>query len=64
MLKVVSDSVVSAILEWNKLDIDMSNFACINKLKKSLLQFIRPSPDTLFNWYSLKGIKYKISFEK
>ena len=45
--------MVSVILEWNKLDIDMSN-------STSLLQFVRPSPKSLFNCHSPKGIKYEI----
>ena len=50
---MVSDLVVSVILEWNKLDIDMSNSI-------SLLQFVRPSPKSLFNRHSPKVIKYEI----
>ena len=37
MLKVVSDLVVSVILEWNKLDNDMRNYTSINIFKKSYL---------------------------
>ena len=50
---MVSDLVVSVILEWNKLDIDMRN-------STSLLQFVRPSPKSLFNCHGPKGIKYEI----
>ena len=61
LLKVVSDLVVSVILEWNKLDTDMHNSTSINILKKSLLHSVRPSPNSLFNCHSPKGIKYKIT---
>ena len=47
-------------LEWNKLDIDMRNFTSITIFKKSLLQFVRPSPKNLFNSHIPKGIKYEI----
>ena len=60
LLKVVSDLVVSVILEWNKLDTDMRNSTSINIFKKPLLQFVRPSPKSLFNCHIPKGIKYEI----
>ena len=60
LLKVVSDLVVSVILEWNKLDIGMRNSTSINIFKKSLLHFVRPSPNSLFNCHRPKGIKYEI----
>ena len=53
LLKVISDLVVSVILEWNQLHIDMGN-------STSFLQFVRPSPKSLFICHSLKGIKYEI----
>ena len=45
--------MVSLILEWNKLDIDMGN-------SNSLLQFVRPSPKSLFICQSPKGIKNEV----
>ena len=60
LLKVVSDLAVSVILEWNKLDIDMRNSTSKNLFKKSLLQFFRPSPKSLFNCHSPEGIKHEI----
>ena len=45
--------MVSVILEWNKLDIDIRN-------STSLVQFFRPSPNSLFNCHSPKSIKYEI----
>ena len=56
-------------LEWNKLDIDMRNFTSITIFKKSLLQFVRPSPKNLFNSHIPKGPshlpehKFKHSFQ-
>ena len=41
LLIVVSDLVVSVILVWDKLDIDMRNSTSIKIFKKSLLQFVR-----------------------
>ena len=60
LLKVVSDLVVSVLLEWNKLDTDMRNSTSINIFKKPLLQFARPSPKSLFNCHISTGIKYEI----
>ena len=54
----VGDSVMKTI-EWNKLDIDMCNSTSINIFKKPLLQFVRPSPNSLFNCQSPKGINMK-----
>ena len=50
---MVSDLVVSVILEWNKSEIDMQN-------STSLLQFVRSSFNSLFNCHSPKGIKYEM----
>ena len=52
-LKVVSDLVVSVILEWNKLDTAISN-------STYLLQFVRPSPNSHFNCHGPKDIEYEI----
>ena len=60
MLKVVSDLLVSVILEWNKLDTDTRNSTSKNIFKKPLLKFVRPSPKSLFNCHIPKGIKYEI----
>ena len=38
----------------------MHNSTSINIFKKSLLQFIRPSPNSLFNCHSPKSIRYEI----
>ena len=52
-LKVVSDLVVSVILEWSQLDIAIRNFTY-------LLQFVRPSRNSLFNCHGPKDIEYEI----
>ena len=59
-VKSVFDLMVSVILEWNKLDVDMRISTCINIFKKPLLQFIRPLPNSQFNWHSPQGIKHEI----
>ena len=38
----------------------MRNSTSISIFKKSLLQFARPSPNSLFNCHSPKGIKYEL----
>ena len=42
----------STVIKWNKLDPNLSVF------KRSLLKFIRPSPNSVFNCHNCKGIKY------
>ena len=59
LLKVVSDLVVCTTLEWNKLNTDMRNSTSINIFKRLLLQFVRPSPNSLFNSHIPEGIKYE-----
>ena len=41
----------------------MRNSNCINFSKKSLLQFVRPSPNSLFNCHSPKGIKFELRLQ-
>ena len=47
----------SAILEWNKLDPSLRNSASYNVFKNSILKFIRPSPNKIFQCHNPKGIK-------
>ena len=44
----------SAAVEWNKLDLNIRNS---KRLKKTLLNFIRPSGSTVFNCRNPKGVK-------
>ena len=47
----------SAILEWNKLDLNIRNSTSLNAFKKKLLNFIRPCANSIFNIHNLLGIK-------
>ena len=48
----------STIIEWNKLDHNITISCSFNIFRKSILKFIRPSADSLFNWYNPKWIKF------
>ena len=50
--------VPSTVIEWNKLDLNLQSATSLNVFKKSLLKFIRPSPNSIFNCHNCKGIKY------
>ena len=45
------------MLEWNKLDPSLGNSASYNVFKNSILKFIRPSPNKIFQCHNPKGIK-------
>ena len=47
----------SAILEWNKLDPCLRNSTSYNVFKNSILKFIRPSPNKIFQCHNPKGTK-------
>ena len=47
----------STILEWNKLDPSLQNSTSYNLFKNSILKFIRPSPNKIFQCHNPKGIK-------
>ena len=46
----------SIITEWNKLDWKIKNSESIETLKKRIISFITPFPNSIFNRYNLKGI--------
>ena len=48
----------STIIEWNKLGHNIKNSSSFNIFGKSILKFIRPSSNSLFNCHNLKGIKF------
>ena len=48
---------LSAITEWNKLDLDIRNSASLNTFKKKLLNFIRPWANSIFDIHNPIGIK-------
>ena len=47
----------SVVIEWNKLDLNMRNSENLFIFKKKLLEFIRPSGNSVFKCHSPKGIK-------
>ena len=47
----------SAVIEWNKLDLNIRNSESLNIFKKTLLNFVRPSGSTVFNCHNPKGVK-------
>ena len=48
----------STILEWNKFDHNIRNSSSFSIFRKSILNFIRPCPNSLFNCHNPKGIKF------
>ena len=47
----------STVLEWNKLDPSLRNSPSYNVFKNSILKFIRPFPNKIFQCHNPKGIK-------
>ena len=47
----------STVIEWNKLDINLHNSRNLFIFKIHILQFIRPSSNSVYNSHNLKGIK-------
>ena len=47
----------SAVIEWNKLDLNIHNSESLNVFKNSLLKFIRPSGNGVFNCHNPRGAK-------
>ena len=47
----------SAVIEWNKLDLNIRNLESLNIFKEMLLKFIRPSGSSVFNCHNLRGVK-------
>ena len=48
----------STIIEWNKLAPDLRNSDSFSAFKKSILNFIRPSPNSIFNCHNPKALKF------
>ena len=48
----------STIIEWNKLDHKIRNSSSFIIFRKSILKFIRPSANSLFNCHNAKGINF------
>ena len=47
----------SAVIEWNKLDLNIHNSESLNVFKNSLLKFIRPPGNSVFSCHNLRGVK-------
>ena len=47
----------SVVIEWNKLDLNICNSEDLFIFKKKLLEYIRPSGNSVFNCHNPKGIK-------
>ena len=47
----------SAIIEWNNLNKPIRNSESLSIFKRSILKFIRPSPNSTYNCFNTKGIK-------
>ena len=47
----------STLIEWNNLDINIRNSESYATFKKSILRFIRPSENPIFNCHNPSGIK-------
>ena len=48
----------STIAEWNKLAPDLRNSGSFSAFKKSILNFIRPSPNSIFTCHNPKALKF------
>ena len=47
----------STVIEWNKIDKNIRKSESLNVFKKSILKFIRPSQNRVYNCHNPKGIK-------
>lgn len=47
----------SAIIEWNKLDLNIRKLDSFSLFKASILKFIRPCPNSIFHCHNPTGIK-------
>ena len=54
----------SIVTEWNNLDKSIRNSESFSIFKKNILKFIRPSPNSNFNFHNPKGThKIKVRFK-
>ena len=49
---------LSAIIQWNNLDLNIRNQTSLNIFKNSILKFIRPSASNVFNNHNSKAINF------
>ena len=47
----------STVIEWNKLDPAIRNSESFSLFKRSILSFIRPAQNSIFNCHNIRGIK-------
>ena len=47
----------SAVIEWNKIDLNILNSESLNIFEESLLRFTLPSGSTVLNCHNLRGVK-------
>ena len=47
----------SAVIEWNKFDLNIRNSESLNVFKNSLLKFVRFSGNSAFNCHNPRGVK-------
>ena len=47
----------STISEWEKLDPAIRNSESLSILRKNILHFIRPAPNSIYNFHNPKGVK-------
>ena len=46
------------IIDWNKLDLAIRNLTSFSSFKESILKFIRPAPNSIFQCHNPRGIKH------
>ena len=49
---------ISAITQWNNLDLSIRNSSSLNGFKNSILNSIGPSANNVFNGHNPKAIKF------
>ena len=47
----------SVVNEWNNLDKSIKNSESFSVIKRNILKFIRPSPNSIFNCHNPNGVK-------
>ena len=50
-------SLLSTVIEWNKLDPNIRNSEGLALFQKNVLAFIRPSANSTFECHNLNGLK-------
>ena len=50
--------ILSGIIQWNNLDLNLKNSTCLNIFRNCILKFIIPSANSVFNRHSPKEIEF------